>query len=322
MIFEKIGYRVQKTFCFWFWISFLTFGKTVIFDIWSITISVDFAFFHFFFQFCPFFSLFWPKSSIFDKNHVFLSIFVNFWQFWHFQKWPFLRHFLTTFFWTFSGGPDLIGKTRAFFRIFPKPQKRVQKVVQKLVIFGTPKCPKWPKYWHFCLLPLGKMKRVSKKVSIFGPTFWPPFLSFGEIREKALVLPIKFGSPRKGRKKVIRKWSKNGQKPGFPKMTVLAILGFLKIPYVVNDVFFNFCHFLFVFFCDFWRQKITISGNSGFGGPKTRFFVIFWIFVILVWPKTRAFLTVFLSFHFFHFFQKVYFTTWRIFSFFTFWKVV
>ena len=29
VIFEKMGYRVQKIFCFRSWISFLTFGKTV-----------------------------------------------------------------------------------------------------------------------------------------------------------------------------------------------------------------------------------------------------------------------------------------------------
>ena len=59
------------------------------------------------------------------------------------------------------------------------------------------------------------------------------------------------------------------QKREITVLTVLAILGFLEIDYIVDDVFFNVCHFLFVFFCVFGRQNVTFLG---LGGQKTRFF--------------------------------------------------
>ena len=159
VIFGKLHYRDVQLFFFRSRIGFVNFGKTVKSGNFYRICAHVFSFFTFFIFFWTWFSIFRPKWPKNDKNHVFLTIFGNFCHFWHFKKWPFLRHFLTTYFWTFWGGPDLIGKTRAFSRISGKPQKRVQKVVQKVVIFGTPKCPKWPKYWHFDGLPLGKMSR-------------------------------------------------------------------------------------------------------------------------------------------------------------------
>ena len=52
--------------------------------------------------------------------------------------------------------------------------------------------------------------------SIFGPTFEHLFWGFWRIREKALLLPIKYWSPRKGQKKGSKKWSK---KCDIPKST-------------------------------------------------------------------------------------------------------
>ena len=145
--------------------------KSVIFVFSFIVISERNRNFYFFLKFNPEFSLFWPKWPKMTKNHLFLQFFTHFCQNWHFKKWPFLRHFLTPFFWTSWGGSFLIGKTRAFSRIFRKPQKRVQKVVQKVVIFGTPKCAKWPKFEDFDGLPLTKSADLWKRETLFDHFF-------------------------------------------------------------------------------------------------------------------------------------------------------
>ena len=99
---------------------------------------------------------------------------------------------------------------------------------------------------------------------------------------------------------------------------VLAILGFLEIPYTPTDDFCNFCHFWFVFFLCFWTSKNHNFWKIGFFWSKNTIFCQFLsIFVSSCHVSSIKYL-MFLSFHFFHFLQKVYFTTWRIFSFFTF----
>ena len=141
---------------------------------------------------------------------------------------------------------------------------------QKMVIFGTPKRQIWPKFEDFDGLPLTKSDDLWKRGSNFGPTFWPPFWGFPEIREKALLLPIKYGSPRKGQKKVIKKWSKNGQKVGiqFLKLLkVLEILEFLKI--LIERAWFHFLILarIFIFF---------MSKSVFFDDKKS----LFWVFVV------------------------------------------
>ena len=261
-------------------------------------------FFTFFFSFVHFFHFFGQNRRFLTKITFFcqfLSIFGNFDifkndHFWDIFWRPFFGHFQVVQIW--------LAKLELFPGFSQNPKKGSKKWSRNWSFLGPPNVQNDQNIDIFACYPLEKLPG-SKKVDHFLFTFF-------QGSENSSSPPNDFLKKRDFRcLKIVKKRE-------ITFLTVLAILGFLKIPYVVNDVFFNFCHFLFVFFCDFWRQKITISGNSGFGGPKTRFFVIFWIFVILRYTNIRAFLTVFLSFHFFHFFQKVYFTTWRIFSFFTF----
>ena len=124
--------------------------------------------------------------------------------------WPFLDHFLITFFWPFRGDPYLIGKSRAFSRISGKPQKGGQKVGPKLdplfqrsSLFVRGRPSKSSNFGHFGHFGVPKM-------TTFRVTFWTLFWGFPEIREKALLLPIKNDPPQEGQKKGVRKCLKNG----------------------------------------------------------------------------------------------------------------
>ena len=93
----------------------------------------------------------------------------------------------------------------------------------RLEEFLTPE-KKWTKsgltFWNLAIFVRGSKQNLSNfghfghlgvpKMTTFWTTFWTLFWGFREIRKKALLLPIKFRSPRKVPKKVVRKCLKKG----------------------------------------------------------------------------------------------------------------
>ena len=194
-----------------------------------------------------------------------------------------------TFFWQFLAIFVIfdILKNDHFWDIFWPPTFGHFEVVQiwlaKLELFPgfleNPKkgSKKWSKKWSFLgpqnvqndqnidilmVYPLEKCQGV-KKVSHFLFTFF-------QGSKNSSSPPNDFSEKREIRcLKIVKKRE-------ITVLTVLAILGFLKIPYVVNDVFFKNWHFCFVFFCVFWRQKINNFGKIGFWRSKNTFFSQLW----------------------------------------------
>ena len=132
-----------------------------------------------------------------------------------------------------------MGKSRAFSWILEKGQKKGSKkwsfwrpqnvkIDQNLQIFDQNPYKKW---------------QVAKSETTFDSLFFR-----GEKFLKAYEQLFA---------KTWKTWFETVQKREITVLTVLTILGFLKIHHTVNDVFFNFCHFWFVFFCVFWRQKVN-----------------------------------------------------------------
>ena len=89
---------------------------------------------------------------------------------------------------------------------FLTPEKKWSKSVtrfQRSSLFVRGRPSKSSNFGHFGHFGVPKM-------TTFRVTFWTLFWGFPEIREKALLLPIKNDPPQEGQKKGVRKCLKNG----------------------------------------------------------------------------------------------------------------